>query len=697
MIKTVIKRNSEAAAVIFGCVQMEKKLAVCASPPESVEIHIAPREEWPCSLKPQGYRINTRGNNVIATAADESGAMYAALDIMGHFAAGASTAELTVETVEPYIEKRGIKFNIPLDARTPSYTDSGGSAQENISDMWDMDFWHGFLDRMALNKFNVLSLWNLSPGPSLVRVPEYPAAALDNVTRADHMPCSDLRGLEMYTSEQRSSLTVIKYMTMDEKIRFWREVMAYAKDRCVDVYIFTWNIFIFGAEDTGYGFTDSLSDPITADYIRCTIKSLVSTYPLLAGIGVTAGENMRKDWKEDVREDIEWIRATYGQGIIDALSDEPGRPFTLIHRSHMTSVARMEDIFADFPYNFELSFKYSMAHIHSAVKPGFGDAFFKQLKNGRKTWLTLRDDDFYMLRWADPAFARDYILNMPKDLIRGFYLGPDGIIWGREYDLRDESQNGSFYMDRHFCKFNVWGRIAYQPDYPEKRLLAGFTERFADKAENVYRALSLASTAIPIQQRVYWHDFDFQWYPEASCSYLQEEEMLIFHTLNDFIRGKACPGANTLSINEYVDQFMADSDYAPGNAFETPVMAAGNMIRNCESALEYLDALDGKRGFERDFIEDIKAMANLGLYYAHKILAATELLLYRRTSAADHKESAVMEAEKAYGCWRVYSASISQRYRPLRLSRLRSAVSPDMFNGCARFDIAISQEGLSVK
>jgi len=62
----------------------------------------------------------------------------------------------------PFIERRGIKFNIPLDARTLSYSDAGDAAQQNIPEMWSMDFWREFLDEMARDHYDVLSLWNLS-------------------------------------------------------------------------------------------------------------------------------------------------------------------------------------------------------------------------------------------------------------------------------------------------------------------------------------------------------------------------------------------------------------------------------------------------------------------------------------------------------------------------------------------------------
>ena len=58
----------------------------------------------------------------------------------------------------------------------------------------------------------------------------------------------------------------------------------------------------------------------------------------------------------------------------------------------------------------------------------------ENLAPGRQTWLTVRNDDIYTFRLGDPAYARDYILHMPgPDKMAGFYMGPDGYFWGREF------------------------------------------------------------------------------------------------------------------------------------------------------------------------------------------------------------------------------------------------------------------------
>ena len=39
-------------------------------------------------------------------------------------------------------------------------------------------------DAMARDRYNVLTLWNLHPFPSMVKVPEFPDVALDDVWRS---------------------------------------------------------------------------------------------------------------------------------------------------------------------------------------------------------------------------------------------------------------------------------------------------------------------------------------------------------------------------------------------------------------------------------------------------------------------------------------------------------------------------------
>ena len=140
--------------------------------------------------------------------------------------------------------KRGTKFNCPLDLRTPSYSCMSDAAQHNIKEMWSWDFWTDYIDHLARFRYNHISLWSLHPFPSMVKVPGYEDVALDDVLRST-IEFDELYsglGLNLVDDKMLSQTETLYSMTIDQKIDFWRRVMAYAKSRNVEFWIITWNI-----------------------------------------------------------------------------------------------------------------------------------------------------------------------------------------------------------------------------------------------------------------------------------------------------------------------------------------------------------------------------------------------------------------------------------------------------------------------
>lgn len=54
---------------------------------------------------------------------------------------------------------------------------------------------------------------------------------------------------------------IVKKITINEKIEFWRKVMEYAHNRGIEVYWFTWNIFSFRWGNPGFAREFVLSIP----------------------------------------------------------------------------------------------------------------------------------------------------------------------------------------------------------------------------------------------------------------------------------------------------------------------------------------------------------------------------------------------------------------------------------------------------
>ena len=619
----------------------------------------------------QGYRIRVQTDGgrrtITVRGADAAGAMYGGLDLAEAIRTGTFDT-LKDSDHQPHIAQRGIKFNIPLDLRTPSYTDSSDAAQANIPEMWERDFWIRFLDAMARHRYNVLSLWSLHPFPSLVKVPEFPEVALTDVwrTRATLDDTFHFHGTDMARPAMLADHEVVKRITIDEKIAFWRWVMQQAADRGVRVYFFTWNVFTFGAAGK-HGITDDLNNPVTKKYFRASVREAVKTYPLLAGMGITAGEAMPQAMDSKLKE--AWLWDTYGEGVRDALKDDPKREFRMIHRFHWTAQGEILDAFKDYPGPFDFSFKYSVAHMYSITKPNFIQPLLENLAPGRKTWLTVRNDDIYTFRFGDAAYARDYIANIPPaDKIAGFYMGPDGYVWGRDFLERNPGPGPRpLVMEKQWYSFMLWGRLAYDPSLPDAHFERALAARHpAASAPHLFRALQSGAQVMPLITRFYWNDIDLKWFPEACISHPRNKG---FHTVRHFMEGITMPGADVLPIRDWRNRLVGRKPMDGTTPLEIAAALDG-------AAAETMAALDGLRAAAKQDdelqknVNDCEALAWLGRYYAAKIRGACALALFDANSDQSEHSAALRHLGDALAHWKKYAAVRDAHYVPALYNRL---------------------------
>ena len=639
--------------------------------------------ELDSSLGEQAYRVERLNTDTLrVTGGDTTGAMYGGLDVAEALRLGPAAMGRVLEprVRRPLVLRRGIKFNIPLDLRTPSYGDGSTAARANIPEVWTREFWSSYFDGLARHRYNVLTLWSLHPFPSLVKVPEYPDVALADVWRSKEplgpVPF-DSTGRDAIPPRFRANHEVIRKIAIDQKIAFWREVMQMAADRGVEIYLFTWNVFTYGVEGK-YGIDDNMSNPATVSYMRASVRELVNTYPLLKGIGITAGENMPTT--PGVTKE-QWLWSTYGEGVRDALKSEPDRDFRLIHRFWWTSgdeIRRNWVRYPGWPGRFAFSFKYSWAHMYSDVKPTFVAEVMPLLQElGMKTWLTVRNDDIFSLRWGDPDYVRQYVLNMPSaDKLAGFYMGPDGFTWGRDFLDRETANQDlgaarPLVMDKHWYSFMLWGRLSYDPTLPDVHFEEVFRARFpgAD-ARRLYSATRSASQIIPQITRFFWQNTDLNWLPEA-CARYDHSVGTHLYSVVEFITGVTMPGAQILNIRQWRYRLTN------GIAMEamTPLAVADALAGFANSTLSLVRELravpTNLSSHElRQTVGDPEAMAHLGIYYAEKIRGACDLALFDASASEEDRQSAIVHLELALAAWKRYAAVRGAQYLPGFYSRI---------------------------
>jgi hypothetical protein len=622
-------------------------------------------------LKPEGFILKRLDNGVMIQAVNEAGLMYGCLELAEQIRLyGLENIRETQQN--PHMEMRGTKFNIPLDMRTPSYTDASDAAQHNIATMWDIEFWKDYIDNLARNRFNYISLWNLHPFPSMVKVPDYPDVALEDVFRSTvnwqeyyHLHATGLDAPEIIENYE-----VIREIKMEDKIRFWQEVMAYAKSRNIGFYIITWNIFTNGT-DGKYGITDDIQNQITRDYFRSSISELFRIYPDLKGIGLTTGENMHN---ASFQEKEDWAFDTYARAMLEVAVEMPDRQFTFIHRQHQTGAREIMEKFKPLivqeNVDFIFSFKYAQAHVYSAVEQPFHKDFIKEIGSVKTIW-GLRNDDIYHFRWGAPDFVRDFIGNLPTEPMKGIYYGSDQWVWGRDFLSKDPiSAPGQLEILKHWYQWMLWGRLSFDPTVDNQRFQQILQNRFPETdGIALFDAWQAASMVYPITTGFHWGALDFQWYIEGCKSRPEPANNDTgFHDVNRFISLGTHPGSGYQSIPDYVKSTQNGGD----TSLTTPMEVSEMLHQKAEKALGLIaQAHSGEDRELKVTIQDILTISYLGKYYAHKIAGATYLALFRANGESSLQDKAVAELEAALVYWNQYTEeALKQNKHPLWTNRV---------------------------
>lgn len=621
-------------------------------------------------MGPQSFRIQKEGDRGIRIVyGDSVGAMYGAIELAEQISLGGGLAAVEEKARKPYILKRGLKFNIPLDVRSPTYDDTGTASFENVDDMWDWVFWKAFLDNMIRNRYNVLTLWVNHPYPTLVKLEKYPGINYDDVyaPKVEFDMNADRHG-DTTDFLDPEGMRLVKEISIDGKIAFWQRVFNYAEDHRIDIHVFHWNIYTFGAEGK-HDITDSGTNEKTIAYFRYCIAQLLKTYPQIDGIGVSAGEHF--DTPREGRE--EWLWQTYGQGIMDYHKTNPDRSINFIFRSLLSNAEDILEAFKNYKAGpFHTDHKYARARAHSTTTSPYLDVEYREGLEKIKVpcWLNLRNDDLFVLRWGDPDYVREFWANAPRDMMRheaGFFMGPDGFVQGREFVYKNKSSSlsGQLETDKHWYRFMMFGRLAYDltltRDYFEARLKQRFPQADATLLYDTFKA---SSGIVPQVNRFFFRINDRHFSPEACVS---SEGFLTVD--NSFFEHPPLGGSGILSVQEYAAAVRADEPFDG----ITPMDVADSLDGYAMQALEGAEALRKQAPGNEELLSvltDFEAMAYLGGYYADKIRGAAELAVYRQDpSLKQAHEQAIQHLSNAVSEWEAYAKVATSQYTPQLFSR----------------------------
>ncbi|SOD78174.1 glycoside hydrolase family 20 zincin-like fold domain-containing protein [Spirosoma fluviale] len=612
-------------------------------------------------LGSEAYSIAKEGNQLTITGGDARGLIYGSLSVVEALQNGTSLQAIKSQNEKPHLPLRAIKFDLPWD--TYRHSDALDLHYETCRDTL---YWKAFLDMMVANRFNALSLWNLHPYTYMIRPTNFPAATPFN----------------------------------DQQLAEWQSlfhaIFRMASERAIDTYLVPFNIFTSPEFSKAYNvnpklnnlehfhFIDGDTSAIVKRYTRECVTQVLQEYPELTGFGLTLGEAMG-GMSPQQRED--WMKAT----IIDGMR-QAGRKTKLIHRIPFSSTTGSLGVtsietekltrksiesegaldFIEGPIWADL--KYNWSHAHSTptlVKVHGGklyDTYFKPDPTAYKITWTVRNEDFFCLRWGVPDFVRAHIAANNQSYVGGYFLGSETYIPAKDYFTKPGGPvDWKYAFERQWLFYKLWGRLLYNPTTPDAIFKAEFVRRYGAPAAPLLEAYALAS-ATPLRLA---SAFDFTWdfslYSEGMMAFDSQKNVSYISVNQQITQPTLDP--NYVSVTDYVKTMAAGGSFGSGKI--TPPILASMLETDCRKSLQLVRSINVKASRSLQYeVSDVQVWANLGLHLAEKLKAAVALQTYRTTGQEAQKQAAIQHLKAALRYWDTVIAITRPLYNDMPLVHL---------------------------
>jgi hypothetical protein len=577
------------------------------------------------AVQAEGFEIRKRlhhGKWVwFVLALDPKGAMYGTLELAERLLLYKKLSEVPECVVNPRFPFRAVKFNLPWS----SYR-MNKCFELQKETVRDLAFWRRFLDMMAENRFNVLTLWSLHPFPYMIRPVHFPLAT----------PFSDEE--------------------LSEWKEYWTSLFRMAKERGIETYLINWNIFVSqnfkkhydhqAIDDRMYHYGDSYSTEFIKQYHRECITQLIQEYPDLTGLGVSLGERMN-DMTPQERQD--WVADVYFTAMKSA-----GRTVKFIHRAPfsvdplITRTAIESNGFLPEPVWLEVKFNWS--HGYSSPRlllthggsEGMEGYWNPPPQHYKITWM-VRNEDFFTLRWAQPEYIRKHIAENGHDYVGGYYIGSECFIPAKDYSHAEGSAHidWNYAFEKHWLYYMLWGRLLYDPSTPDSVFSGAIGRRYGDAAgDRLLKAYSSVCKMPMALASFFSFTWDFTLYAEGflATDVAEYNSGKAFISLQDLLDSKPSD-PSYLSIRAYVDCVLNNRST---EAFITPLQLADSLESEANSAMTLLDSIPDSAVTPALCCEmaDVQAWAHLCLYFADKLRAGVCYERYLQTGDEAERRSA---------------------------------------------------------
>ena len=590
-------------------------------------------------LEEEAYTIQANGKTITITGGDNRGMIYGSLSLAEEVRNGQRLESIKSRSEKPNYSFRAIKFDLPWD--TYRHSDALDLHYETCK---DLNYWKAFLDMMVENRFNSLTLWNLHPYTFMIKPKNFPEAS----------PFTDAE--------------------LQEWQNLFHGIFRMAKERGLDIYIIPFNIFVSREFSKAHNldnlqhdfFVKGDTSELVKRYTRECVTQMLQEYPEITGMGLTLGEGMGGMTPKQ-RE--EWMNQTIIEGM--RLS---GRKLKLIHRIPFSSTTNSLGVTSietekmtrkELDAQGELSFlklpifadlKYNWSHAHSTpklVKVHGGklhDTYFNpQPKNYKIDW-TIRNEDFFCLRWGVPDFIRSHIAMNSQPYVGGYMIGSETYIPAKDYFTKPGiAVNWKYAFERQWLFYELWGRLLYNPQTPDAVFQAEFVHRYGKAGKNLLTAVSLAGKTPLRLGSLFDFTMDLTLYEEGFMALNNKTKRVEYISVDHLIH-QPVTDPDYVSVAEYVKVVASGGSFNKNRV--TPPALIQMLEHDCNQALMLVKDINTSGNNALMFeVADVKTWGNMGLHFAEKLKGAIALQTYRIKGGEDNKQQAIKHLENALKYW----------------------------------------------
>jgi len=601
------------------------------------------RIEVPARAESFALSVAFDKRTVVVEGSDATGVMYGEYELAEQVGAQPSSdfvPNLKPASQSPFLEIRGINMFLTVQ-----------DIDEPQGAFWSDDYWKTYLDIMARDRYNFLDIHGPCDAVTLtfpngfsyfVSLPDFPSVGV-GVERA-------AKNLERF-----------------------RQVIRMAAERGIKVGymnyeapppIGPWKTRRFGVDERwAHVPQEFLQGPQLEQYTREAVQSFLRQLPELWMFGFRIGESGQPE---------DFYKKTY----LAALAVLP--PSLKVYlRTWIADPQSVRELAASTRHPVYIEPKYNGEHLGLPYQAALGgrryppsgsyENYTDNPKNYSIIWQIRTHGTHRVFYWGSPEFARRTVRSCKLGEGTGFSMEPmEAYLPAADYLHNNPKTNHSFYkwmVEREWVWHLIWGRTAYDPDVTDDVFVNEFIRHFGPQAGPlVFHALEESSKIVPFIYAYHNVGLDHQDFaPEfetgdhalGARSRLWQGTRLVPYGGNDdsFLSVDALDRTAMAAPATYADarlEGLASGKMSPFEAADYLEDAA----KTSELQIAQAARLNPRSPRNFDCIRlDIEAVACLARYYRDRILSATHLALYERTSHHPELTQAYEYLRRAVADW----------------------------------------------